>query len=59
MKLNFISLSSKLSNESKLNHFTVEKEVFKDFNIYLDLYNFEDEIKVYHLEDKRDFLLME
>ena len=35
---------------------TVNKNEFKDFNIYLDLSNFNDEIKKYKLEDKKIFL---
>ena len=56
-ELNFISLSPKLANEKKLDYFTDGNEVFKDFNIYLDLYFFEDQIKEYNLENKRDFFI--
>ena len=36
---------------------SLDSNGFKDFNIFLDLKNFDDEIKKYHLEDKRDLFV--
>ena len=46
----FINLKTALNTDNK-------DEEFKDFNIYLDLYNFNDEIKKYKLEDKKEFFI--
>jgi len=35
----------------------IDKDGFKDFNIYLDLLNFEDEIIKYNLTDKRELFI--
>ena len=36
---------------------SLDSDGFKDFNIFLDLNNFNDEIKLYHLEDKKDLFV--
>ena len=36
---------------------SLDSNGFKDFNIHLDLLNFYDEVKKYHLEDKRDLFV--
>jgi len=38
---------------------TIDEDGFKKFNIYLDLYNFEDEIIKYKLNNIRELFLME
>ena len=35
----------------------IDSDGFKKFNIYLDLFNIENEIKKYHLENLRDFFI--
>ena len=35
----------------------IDSDGFKKFNIYLDLFNIESEIKKYHLENLRDFFI--
>lgn len=35
----------------------IDSDGFKKFNIYLDLFNIEKEIKDYHLEELRDFFI--
>ena len=44
-------------NFDYIKSFTQDNDIFKDFNIYLDLLNFEYEIKQYNLEDKREFFI--
>ena len=61
---NFFNITPRFINEALDNDdnfeyksFTQDNDTFKDFNIYLDLLNFENEIKEYNLEDKREFFI--
>ena len=62
---NFFNITPRFINKALHNDdnfdyiksFTQDNDIFKDFNIYLDLLNFEYEIKQYNLEDKREFFI--
>ena len=45
-------------DNQNLKQFNSQENSFKDYNIHLDLYNFEDEIKKYKLEEKREFFII-
>ena len=46
-----------LNHKTSLNAANVDENKYKDFNIYLDLFNFNDEIKKYNLESQREFFV--
>ena len=56
-----IPLSSKnilpLSEKSSTYKRSLDSDGFKDFNIFLDLYNFDEEIKEYKLQSKRELFV--
>ena len=57
-----IIINTTLPMESKNSNYkrtldNIDKDGFKDFNIYLDLLNFEDEIIKYNLTDKRELFI--
>ena len=53
---NILSIDKKNPNYKRTLD-NIDKDGFKDFNIYLDLLNFEDEIKKYNLTNKRDIFV--
>ena len=46
-----------LINENHIKSYNLNEEIFKDYYIHLDLYNFNDEIEIYGLTSKKDLFV--